>query len=71
MDKIYMAKPTINPDLCVLCGECEEVCPMEAIEIICGEVRISDDCIYCGTCAGECAQEAIDPYPWGEPNGHI
>lgn len=45
---------------CTKCGNCEPVCPVEAIKQ--GEnqyVINEDDCISCGRCADECPVEAI------------
>lgn len=55
-----VAKPSIDPEKCVLCGECVEVCPWGAItppgidlSKCCGEL----------SCADACLQEAIIPPP--------
>ena len=45
---------------CTACGNCAEVCPVEAISK--GEERYQIDeekCVSCGVCAGECPVEAI------------
>ena len=47
-------------DKCTKCGNCESVCPSEAISA--GEERFvisADDCVDCGLCADECPVEAI------------
>ncbi len=62
----------VNPDKCIGCGECEEVCPYKAIELIettkeFEEVSIvikkasinSALCKGCGTCAATCKVGAI------------
>ncbi len=62
----------VNPDKCIGCGECEEVCPYKAIELIettkeFEEVSIvikkasinSALCKGCGTCAATCKIGAI------------
>jgi NAD-dependent dihydropyrimidine dehydrogenase PreA subunit len=56
--------PMINPDLCSLCGTCEDMCPMEVIhsQEEAGQTRIAIDldfCIGCGVCAANCPEEAI------------
>ena len=62
----------VNPDKCIGCGECKEVCPYNAIELI-EETKEFEDisivisksninsalCKGCGTCAGTCKVGAI------------
>lgn len=55
-----VGKPTIDPEKCILCNECVEICPWGAItppdidqSKCCGEL----------SCADACAQEAIIPPP--------
>jgi len=62
----------VNPDKCIGCGECEEVCPYKAITLI-EETKEYEDvtivvsksninsalCKGCGTCAGTCKVGAI------------
>jgi NAD-dependent dihydropyrimidine dehydrogenase PreA subunit len=50
----------INPELCVACGSCADVCPVSAISA--GDAAYSinaDECIDCGACEGTCPNEAI------------
>ncbi len=49
----------INPDECVACGACQDVCPENAINI--EEVAVIDKekCGECGACVDECPNEAI------------
>lgn len=50
----------IDQSLCVACGCCAKVCPMNAIEIYRGlYARISEKCVGCGKCAKECPASII------------
>ena len=52
----------VNANICARCGACDEVCPMNAIEIKADAAYINpDQCIDCGSCAASCPLEAIDP----------
>ena len=45
---------------CTGCGDCELVCPVDAIEIIDGKSYIDPQtCIGCGFCQGVCSYDAI------------
>ncbi len=47
-------------DLCTNCGECLEVCPLEAIFSEEERLRIDPDlCTDCGTCSDICPARAI------------
>ena len=48
---------------CVACGECYNVCPVEAIEMDGpNPIKINDNCIYCGKCVETCQFDAIGAY---------
>jgi ferredoxin len=50
----------VDQDLCIGCGECEEVCPYGAIEVIDGEAVIDPAlCHICLRCVEECPKGAI------------
>ena len=62
----------VNPDKCIGCGKCEEICPYKAIELIDTEKEFEDVsivvtkssinsalCKGCGTCAATCPVGAI------------
>lgn len=50
---------TVDPEKCVGCGDCVEICPTEAITLQDGKAVISDECADCGTCVDECPEKAI------------
>jgi ferredoxin len=49
----------IDPDLCNACGECEKVCPFEALHVNGSATRDWEKCMGCGVCVDKCATEAI------------
>jgi len=50
----------IDGDQCTGCGECIDVCPMDAIEDVDGSSEVKTErCIGCGLCADRCPVEAI------------
>ncbi|MFX0069613.1 MAG: ATP-binding protein [Candidatus Hermodarchaeota archaeon] len=54
-----MFESTIDHDLCIGCGNCIEICPVEAITL--NEIANVDRnlCLGCGLCYGNCPEEAI------------
>lgn len=51
---------TVDEDLCYGCGQCEEVCPYGAIEVIDGDAVIDPAlCHQCYRCVEECPKGAI------------
>ncbi len=54
-------RASVDVSLCVACGCCVKVCPVDAIEIrggIAAAVR-TDKCVGCGRCAAECPASVI------------
>ena len=50
----------VESKLCVGCGDCIAVCPVDAIQIIDGKAVIdSDACIDCEICIKSCTYDAI------------
>ncbi len=51
--------PVVDPDLCVNCCICIQVCPVSNIEVKDGKAFIEDKCVRCMTCMHWCPQVAI------------
>lgn len=51
---------TVDTEKCTGCGECVEVCPLDAIEVQ-EELAVvnEDECSDCGSCVDVCPSEAI------------
>ena len=50
----------VDRDACTGCGNCVEICPVEAIEIQDEKAVVNnDECVDCGSCESECPVEAI------------
>ncbi len=50
----------VDPYFCIGCGECEEVCPYGAVEVVDGEAVIDPAlCHFCLRCVEECPEGAI------------
>ena len=52
---------SVDTGLCVACGCCVKVCPVDAIEIYRGTAAAvrADKCVGCGRCAAECPASVI------------
>ena len=51
----------IMPEKCNLCEVCIKVCPVGAIDLVDGVVKIDPvSCVGCGICVPNCPEEAID-----------
>lgn len=62
----YRGKPEIDPDTCIGCGACVNVCPTEALTQIDDTeanppvrkiIQRYDTCIFCGNCEDNCTTE--------------
>lgn len=52
-------KAVINKELCTACGECTQVCPVDAISLGEKYAEVSDGCTLCGMCVEACPEKAI------------
>jgi len=47
-------------DKCVGCGDCEQVCPVNAVEVVNGKALVdTKKCIQCEICIKSCTYNAI------------
>jgi len=53
-------RPTVNEDLCVMCGDCAENCPPGAITLDPYPVVDEEKCISCFCCAELCMEGAME-----------
>ncbi len=67
--------PWLDPEKCILCGGCVDVCPEDCLRIVPGEavesaIMLKDEelCIRCGLCAGRCPTGAMtmQRFSWRE-----
>ena len=49
----------INKAKCTGCGDCVDVCPVEALSIENDKAVVNDECIDCGVCIDECPSGAL------------
>jgi NAD-dependent dihydropyrimidine dehydrogenase PreA subunit len=51
-----------DPEKCIGCGKCTEVCPHRVFDLSGGKARIveRDLCMECGACALNCPAQAIE-----------
>lgn len=54
------AKPFYTTEVCIGCGKCETVCPMNNIDIIDGRPVWDDHCTQCMACICGCPEKAIE-----------
>jgi NAD-dependent dihydropyrimidine dehydrogenase PreA subunit len=50
---------TVDPDLCIACGNCEMACPFGAISLNGTSAVDWDKCMGCGVCESQCDTEAV------------
>ena len=59
--RVVKRNAVVDQALCVACGCCVKVCPLQAIEIVRGMMaRVKEEtCVGCGKCAKECPASVI------------
>lgn len=50
---------TVDREKCNGCGNCVDVCPVQAITMTDMKAAINNDCVECGACVSLCPQGAI------------
>ena len=71
--------PVINQELCVKCGLCAQICPLDVIKVEQNEeheknivVKYPDECWHCRACAIDCPRQAIKlRYPLSHMMLHV
>ncbi len=53
--------PKLDPQKCVACGICVDVCPQHVLEMRMDGLAFArpQDCTYCGRCEESCPQDAV------------
>lgn len=57
---VVKAKGFHVTDKCVSCGNCEELCPLNNINIVQGKPLYGDSCTHCMACISACPTQAIE-----------
>ena len=55
-----MPRLSINLETCIQCGECQDSCPVNGIDIQSDPVRIQEPCVYCFHCVSICPTCSIE-----------
>lgn len=51
---------SVNKETCTGCGDCLEMCPVEAITLVEEKATVSEDlCADCGACTDACTTSSI------------
>ena len=55
-----MPRLSINTETCIECGDCQDACPVNGIDIEVDPPRIQEPCIFCWCCAKICPTCSIE-----------
>ncbi len=55
-----MPRLSVNLEKCTQCRECQDICPVNGIDIESDPPRIQEPCIYCFHCASICPTCSIE-----------
>lgn len=65
-----MLTPAVNPDKCIACGICRDVCPQDNITLVDGKALCGTDCAQCLACVHFCPQQAVELGHKPTPQAH-
>lgn len=57
--RLYTNQLQINPNVCIGCGKCIELCPTKNISMIHNKAQAHDRCTMCYRCISQCPCKAI------------
>jgi MinD superfamily P-loop ATPase len=64
-EPVELLIPQVDPDTCVLCGECAKACQYHALAVVGEKVLVFEDlCHGCGSCTRICPVGAITEVPY-------
>ncbi len=57
---VVSARKFYAADVCIGCGKCTEVCPLNNVSLKDGKPLWEDQCTHCMACICKCPKEAIE-----------